>query len=408
LVTGALTFAAGLPLIRPVSEMLFGPSVPSQYALIAFAALVLNYMATLPRTYLRALEASTAYVTVDTVGVLALLSLNVLFIAGMKTGLVGVLLSSLIVAAVQFIGVTAWVMKKAGFSFYRPDLMRMLRFGLPLIISNLGLFVLNFSDRFFLKQLRSFEVVGVYAVGYKFGFMMNYLVVQPFFVMWQSRMYAIHAQPEHRTIFRQVFGLYSIGLIYAGLVMSLFGTEAVRLMVEPKFAASQDVIPIVILSYVFYGLSYYAQLGMLLTDRTRSIGVIGAAAALLNLVLNYFLISQFGMFGAAWATVLSFAFITIASYMWSQHVFPLPLGVWRTGAAMAAAVAFYWACIQWAPAGLAWSLVLKGVVTVVFPVFLWKTGLLAPGVEETLLSVKEKAFAALGRLRPGADCRVEI
>ena len=48
-------------------------------------------------------------------------------------------------------------------------------------------------------------MVGLYAVGYKFGFMINVLLVQPFFVMWQSRMYAIYSNERHLSIFRQIF-----------------------------------------------------------------------------------------------------------------------------------------------------------------------------------------------------------
>src|SRR4029077_17328391 len=138
--------------------------------------------------------------------------LNVVFIAVLKAGLAGILWSSLIVGALQFVLLSGWAFHTAGLGFSKTHLHRLLGFGVPLILSNIGLFVLNFSDRFFLQHLRSLELVGIYAVGYKFGFMMNYLFVQPFFVMWQSRMYVIHAQPEHRKIFKEIFALYSLGL----------------------------------------------------------------------------------------------------------------------------------------------------------------------------------------------------
>lgn len=391
--TGVLTFLAGVGFVRPATLLLFGPGVPATYILLSFSALVLNYMANLPRTYLRALEASGTYTIVDTAGVFALLGLNVWFIAGLKLGLAGVLWSSVIVSGVQFTGFSLWALRRAGIWFRVAQLRYMLEFGVPLILSNIGLFVLNFSDRYFLQHLRSLDVVGVYAVGYKFGFMMNYLFVQPFFVMWQTRMYAIHTNPDHRKIFRQFFAIFSLGLFFAGLGMSLFSPEVIRLMVEPRFAAGQEVVPVVVLSYVFYGLGYYAQLGMLLTDRTRLVGVIGAAAAGLNLVLNYFLISKFGMMGAAWATLLSFAAIAAACYWGSQRVFPLPLGLGRMWAGLLLAVALYLPFRFWTPGSLAGTLVLKLVALAAFPVLAWKTGILPSAMADA-------ALAAVGRLRP--------
>jgi len=205
---------------------------------------------------------------VDTLYVLLLLVLNIFFIAGLKLGVAGMLWSSLVAGLLQFVLLSGWALYQSGVRFHFPYLHQMLSFGLPLIFSNVALFVLNFSDRFFLQHLQSLQVVGVYAVGYKFGYMLNYLVVQPFFIMWQSRMYAIRTQPEHASIYRQLFSMYSLGMVYLGLGMSLFSPEMIRLMVEPKFAASQDVIPVVVLAYIFYGISYYAQLGIFLTEKT--------------------------------------------------------------------------------------------------------------------------------------------
>jgi O-antigen/teichoic acid export membrane protein len=255
----------------------------------------------------------------------------------------------------------------------------------------------NFSDRFFLQRLGSLELVGVYAVGYKFGFMMNHLVVQPFFTMWQSRMYAIHAQPQHVAIFRRIFDLYSLGLIYAGLAMSLFAPLAVHFMAERKFWGNQDLIPVVVLGYVFYGLSYYAQLGLLLTDRTRIVAVIGTAAASLNLLSNYVLISKFGMMGAAWATALSFVWLAAANYLCSQRVFRLPLSLSRMWAGLIAAAATYVLCRNLTPNAPAMALLVRGIVLVMFPILLWKLGLLGPAVVETAITARNALSRKLGK-----------
>jgi O-antigen/teichoic acid export membrane protein len=228
--------------------------------------------------------------------------------------------------------------------------------------------------------------------------MMNYLFVQPFFVMWQSRMYVIHAQPEHRKIFKELFGLYSFGLVYSGLAMSLFSREIVRVMVEPKFAASQEVIPVVVLSYVFYGLSYYAQLGLFLTDRTKLVGIIGAVAATLNLVLNYVLISRYGMMGAAAATLLSFIFIAGVSYWCSQRAYRLPLDVGRTSLAIILAIGLYLATRQWGPNEVAPALLTKVLVLAAFPILLWKTAILPSNTVATFVTAKRYAVAGVSRI----------
>jgi O-antigen/teichoic acid export membrane protein len=227
--------------------------------------------------------------------------------------------------------------------------------------------------------------------------MMNYIVVQPFFVMWQSRMYAIHSQEQHPKIFKQVFALYSMGLIYAGLAMSLFSSEVVHVMVEHKFAASQEIIPVVVLAYIFYGLSYYAQLGLFLTDSTNQIGVIGAAGAVLNLILNFVLILHYGMMGAAWATLFSFVFIAGVSYWRSQRALPMPLEVGRMWLAMILAAGLYLLCRVWGPGTLGAAILMKGMALVIFPIVVWKTGVLPQAAAETLAAARDQVAARLSR-----------
>jgi len=396
--TGLATFLLALGLIRPVSALLFGPGVPSTYLLLSFSSFIAGYIANLPRTYLRALEASGRFVLVDSIGLFAMLVLNIYFIAVLKIGLLGILLSSLIVAGFQAVLLSGWMLRKVGLRFGVPRLQEMVRFGLPLVFSNLALFTLNFADRFFLQYLRSLEVVGIYAVGYKFAYMINYLLVQPFYVMWQSRMYTIHAQPEHPTIFRQIFVLYSLLLTYAGLALSIFSPEIVRIMVDARFSSGQDVIPVVALAYVFYGIGYYAQLGMFLTNKTGAVGMVSAAAAVLNLGLNYFLILHFGTLGAAWATLLSFVAIAVGSYWLSQRVCPLPLGAARVAASVGIAVSLYLLARWWNPSSPGAALLLKAALLGGFPVLLWKARVLSQTEIDTLASAWESGLARVLRI----------
>ncbi len=86
-VTGLATFLIGLFFLRPVSTMVLGPKVPPLYLLLSFTSFILGYIGNIPRTYLRALDASGAFVTVDTITLFFLLALNVVFIAVLKIGL---------------------------------------------------------------------------------------------------------------------------------------------------------------------------------------------------------------------------------------------------------------------------------------------------------------------------------
>lgn len=395
--SGAVMFSLALGFVGPVSALIFGPKVPSAYLLISFSSFVLGYVANLPRTYLRALEASRAFVVLDTISVVAILVLNIFFIVVLKSGMAGILWSSLLVNAAWTL-VVGWTFHQVGFSFSGSLLRHMVSFGLPLILSNVALFALNFSDRFFLKHFQSLDVVGIYAVGYKFGFMMNFLLIQPFYGMWQARMYIIHANRDHPKIFGQIFMLYSAVLIYAGLALSILSPEIVRVMVESKFVSIQDIIPIIVLAYVFYGISYYVQLGMFLAKKTNVIGFLSALAAALNLGLNYVLILHYGMMGAASATMLSFLAIAVGSYYFSEHNLPLSLGAGRVLVVLTLAICCYLISRWWQPESLGLALLFKASLIAAFPVLLWKGRFLSASELATIASAWHDARTKISRM----------
>jgi O-antigen/teichoic acid export membrane protein len=338
--TGAVVFLIGLVCVRPVTALLFGSDTPTIYLLLSFSLFVLAYVGTVPYTYLRAREASGALATLDTIGSFAIFALNIYFVAVLKLSLLGILVSPLLIGIIKLVLLVKWTWHDISLSVDWIILRRVLAFGSPLILSSLTIFTLNFSDRFFLQHLRSLDLVGIYAVGYKFGYMLNFLIIQPFNMMWQARMYAIEKQADCNAVFTQVSVLYSMLLTGAALALSIFGTIAVRAVVDPRYRSSVEIIGVVALGYVCLGIGQFMQSGLYLTSRTGLLGTVSAAAAITNLVLNYVLIGQFGMMGAAWATLVGFLVIAVGSYVYSQKVYPQNYGIGRVlrGIALAALI----------------------------------------------------------------------
>ena len=393
-VTGLVTFLCGIFFIRPISYMLFGPAVPSKYLLLSFSSFILSYVAGPFRIYLRAREASGRLVILDTVFTLLVFVLNIFFVAGLKIGLLGILMSPLIVNAVWVI-VAVGGLFGVGLHFSWNLLRQMARFGLPLIVAYLTSFVINFADRFFLQHFQSLEVVGLYAVGYKFGFMINVLLVQPFFTMWQSRMYAIYADDQHVSIFGQIFVLYSLLLTYAALAMALFGQEIIDLIAGPKFAGAGVVIPVISLAYVVCGVGSYLQTGLYLANRTKLIGVISAISTVISLALYYVLISGYGLLGAAWATVLSFGVVAVANYWCSVWVCPLGLDLHRVVAGTAIAILLYLPFQWWTPAALTLAIPAKLIALAAFPVMIWKVRILSAAETAAILATRARVYVLL-------------
>ncbi len=396
--TGLLILTAGLLLVQKGTQLLFGPKVSPIYLLLSVIFFVMGYVGTVPYTYLRAKEQSGRLVTLDTLGLLFMLGMNIFFIVVLKLSILGILLSPIICAVIKLAFLFGWMWRDVRLSVDWKRLVQLLGFGGPLVLSNLTMFALNSSDRFFLQRFQSLEVVGVYGVAYKFGFMPNFLLIQQFNMMWQARMYIIHRLPDHRRMFSQVFTLYSLALILAALALALFSPEVMILMVDRRYQGGAQVIPLVSLAYVFLGVGYYLQLGMFLAARTSLVGLASALAAALNLVLNYFLIKAFGMMGAAWATLAGFAALAIASYYLSERVCPLSLGIGRVSKALAMAISVYLLSRALPMPGLGLTLVVKGTLLAVFAGYVWLVRVLSSDELATLSSLQESMVRATNHL----------
>jgi O-antigen/teichoic acid export membrane protein len=160
------------------------------------------------------------------------------------------------------------------------------------------------------------------------------------------------------------------------------------------------VIPVVTFAYVWFGIGFFAQTGMYLADKTSRVGAVTAAAAGLNIILNYVLIARFGMTGAAWATLLSFVVMAVASYWMSWRSLPLALGPLRVAGILSFGLAVYFVCRMIAPGALLSGLAVKLTGIAIFPVAVWRSGLLTEPDRETIASVWRDSRAKLSKFTP--------
>jgi O-antigen/teichoic acid export membrane protein len=274
--------------------------------------------------YLIARQRSALVTALEVSFLVITLSLNVYFVAFAHLGVLGVLYSGLIARVITTVIICALTLREVGFGFDPGILKACAIFGAPLILSNFGAFVLNFSDRFFLGRFQPLAVVGTYALGYKFGFMLSFLLIQPFSMIWSARMYEIDQRPNGRELFSRIGRLFCLILMAGALGISASAKEVIAIVAAPEFRVAYQIVPLVALAYVFQGMFYYFQTGILIEKKTQYMALTGAIGAGANVLLNFLLIPRYSGTGAAWATILSFLLMAVLAYVFSQAVYTIP------------------------------------------------------------------------------------
>ena len=371
---GTVVGACGIHFSRFLSNLILKTPEMHAYVSLVCLSLLVSGVNVVCLAYLRAKQQSTFAVGAGLLTLAMALSLNLYFIAVRHSGAIGVLYSTLISNTLTTSVLVIWTVRQVHLSFSYDKLTRMAIFGIPLVANAIAAFAVNFSDRFFLRHYATISTVGVYALGYKFGFMISLLVVQPFDLIWQARIYEIAKQENCDEIFARLFEYYCFALVAAALGLSLIVKEMVSVASAPSFHAAYTIVPVVALAYVFQGMNRFFLTGTFIAKKTVHMGAVGLGSAAANVGLNLLLIPRYGMLGAAWATVFSFFLMAALALHVSQRLYPIPYVFSRVATLLGFAVAMYFVSCKVTVPSHAAELSIKLALFAAFPAVLYLFG----------------------------------
>lgn len=215
--------------------------------------------------------------------------------------------------------------KYVQFSFSMEKIRSILHISVPLIPHALAGAVISMSDRLFIEQMVGLEAVGLYAVGYSFG-MIVMLFTDAFIKAWSPWFYKGLAEPtesKKQKIVTYTY-IYIIGMFVLAVLIALVAEFVLPYFVDKKFYAAREFILWVALGYAVRGVYQIFFPYLVHISRTSFLAVSTVLAALVNLVLNYLLITQYGAIGAAYATLGAFSISALSVFWYQQKNYYMP------------------------------------------------------------------------------------
>jgi O-antigen/teichoic acid export membrane protein len=338
---GAVLLAVVAASARPLTAWLFGSTpVPATWVVLVAGDVAVGTVAFVPLALLRIQDRpglfSTFSATRHTVNIILKVALVT---AGW--GVAGILWSDLLATAVFSLALLPILVKNAARAFSPALLAQALRFGVPKVPHGLLLQVQNLADRKILDLFVTRGEVGLYQMGYNFGQGVKF-ATSAFEPAWGPFVYAQLGQPEARRTLARVATHVFMFFAGATLAVAVLGGDLLALLTprNPAFRAAAPVIPVVALAYLLHGVFLLTSIGIGIEKKARYYPMVTGAAAAANVGANFMLIPRFGMIGAAWATVLSYAVMAALGFTISRRLFPIPFegGRWLSTAAIAAAL----------------------------------------------------------------------
>jgi O-antigen/teichoic acid export membrane protein len=209
-------------------------------------------------------------------------------------------------------------------AFSRPELRRMLVYGLPLVPSAISAWALSLVDRIILARLGSLAQVGEYAIANRLASLLM-IGVTAFLLALSPFLFATYSEDaeQEKAARGRILTYLTFILSLAGLVLTLFAKELLE-VVAPRFDDAYLAVGPLALGTAAYGIAVVLTTGIALARRTMYLAVLGVAAALVNIGLNFALIPPFGIVGSALATTVGFGVLALSYYWVSQQVYPTP------------------------------------------------------------------------------------
>ena len=368
---GSLLFLIVWWLSPLLAELILDSRKLGLYFTIAAGSLWFQAVNSVGLDYLRANKKSLIFISVSVISLICQISLNIFFIVYLKKGVLGIFLSTLISSSLMFGYLTVPISIKNKLRFSIVRLKEMLKFGMPMIPSSLGAFIVHSSDRFFIKSFCSIGDAGIYSLGYRFGILPGTFVSQPFNQIWMPRRLEVYRQPNAEVIFGRIF-TYFIGLIaFAGLGISVLTSEILQIVAAPAYWQAYQIVPIIVLANIIFTMHYHFNMGIVISKKTKYFALINFSNGILVLGLNTVLIKHFGIYGAAYATLIAFVYKVALTFYFSNKLYKIHFEIIRIMKIGIAAVIIFIICQTIHIGNPYWSSLIKAAIILTYPLNLY-------------------------------------
>lgn len=375
-----------------LTELLFKGLQHQSAVRIILLTFIFENVSVITLSYIRAQNRAILYICISLAKLLVGLSLNIYFIVFLGKGFYGLLYGSLITNGLAMTGMLIYSFKQVGLSFSFLTASRMLAYGLPLVPSSLGMFIIHFGDRFFLQRYAAMTDVGLYALSYKLGFLINFLVILPFSLMWDSKMFQIQQSENAKQIYARAFTYLWAMLLFVYTGMTLLTRDVLGFIVAPEFYEAYRLVPIIGFAYVLNGSCYYFRMSLYLKKNTHLISLIMVITTAITLLLYRMFIPVYGAFGAALSTAAAFLCWTLFTFLCGQKVYHVPYE-WKriVKAIMVSILLLFGGYFIHFESGIL-NLTVKALLGLSFPILLFLLRFFEVEERKGLLSLKQRLF----------------
>lgn len=255
------------------------------------------------------------------------LTLGILLVVNLKWGVYGAQIASLISGFIVIIfSFLFYTRKKYTYKFSFHWAKKLLKYGYPLAIGGLAVWIYSLSDRILLLKYQDALQVGYYSIGSTFSQPLGLLMMAVqmsagvlFFEVYNKE--EDSNKPESKKAIRDMVKLFTIVALFITSFLSIFAYEIVSVVTTKAYLPGITVIPILLFTMIITQIKETIGVGISISEKTFYFTIIVFISAFINVALNLLLIPAYSYFGSAIATLITSIVSLVYIYTISQKYF---------------------------------------------------------------------------------------
>lgn len=282
-----------------------------------------NFVLSIWRYY----DRSILYSLYSTSRFFLIITLSLYFVIILDLKLFGIVYAKIIVNAVGFIHSLIYVIVKYRSKISLSLYYKLQKYGIYFILLALVTPVLNTMNRLFINHYLTLNDVAIFSIAFKFGMLINILIVTPMQLAWLPMMYKIGDGVNSKKYYRDFAYYYSIISSFVFLIITIFREEMLLVFTTSDYLSGAKYIPIIAAAYLVNGYRHFFMSALAIKDRTSFLGYASIITILINIILNNWFVNLYGIWGAALTTFLSYLALTSMILIFSQKIVKIEWGL---------------------------------------------------------------------------------
>ncbi|WP_288241247.1 lipopolysaccharide biosynthesis protein [uncultured Bacteroides sp.] len=323
---GSLAFLAlGLLFLDPIAGLL-GYGEHPWYIGMMMIVVAMDAIQSIPFAYLRYKKRPIKFAALKLLFIFLNIVLNLFYYGILKGTDVGcAFLFNLICTSVVML---CMISELRGFTYVldRELLKRMLRYSLPLVILGVAGILNQVADKiifpFVYPDAAEANIqLGIYGAASKIAMIMA-MFTQAFRFAYEPFVFGKSKEKDSREMYAKAMKYFIIFTLLAFLIV-MFYMELLRHIIERSYWDGLRVVPIVMAAEIFMGIYFNLSFWYKLIDETRWGAYFSLTGCTILILMNIFLIPQYGYIACAWAGFTGYGVAMLLSYFVGQKKYPI-------------------------------------------------------------------------------------